>query len=122
MKINLSFITLHDLVFFAHHGVSDQERRIGNHFTVNLRLKTNITRAAATDNVADTINYADVYQAVKDEMQTPSNLLEHAAARIAQRLLNDFPKIIQVKLRLTKINPPMGAETGGASVEIICNR
>ena len=46
-----------------------------------------------TDDVADTVNYADVYEAVKAEMAIPSRLLEHVCGRIMDRLFRDFPQI-----------------------------
>ncbi len=71
-----------------------------------------------TDDVADTLSYADVYQLVQQEMQQPSNLLEHVVGRIGKRLLAEFPLIKAIDLKLTKVNPPMGADCDGAGVEI----
>ena len=72
-----SYIFLDTLRFFAHHGVGEQETVVGNEFTVSLRLQVDIRRAAETDDVADTVSYADVHTAVKAEMDIPSKLLEH---------------------------------------------
>ena len=52
-----SYIFLDTLRFFAHHGVGEQ-KRVGNEFTVSLRLQVDIQRAAETDDVADTVSYA----------------------------------------------------------------
>lgn len=71
-----SYIFLDRICFFAHHGVGEQETLAGNEFTVSLRLQVNITPAMQTDDVADTVSYADVYEAVKAEMKVPSKLLE----------------------------------------------
>lgn len=113
-----SWITLNDLRFHAFHGVGEQERLCGNTFIVNLRFRLDISRAAQTDNVADTVSYAEVFEAVKDEMTIPSRLLEHAAVRIARRLLAAFPSIEAVQLKLEKLNPPMNADIHSAAVEI----
>ena len=56
-----SYIFLDTLRFFAHHGVGEQETVVGNEFTVSLRLQVDIRRAAETDDVADTVSYADVH-------------------------------------------------------------
>ncbi|EJW92832.1 dihydroneopterin aldolase [gut metagenome] len=114
-----SYIFLDKMRFYAYHGVGEQETLIGNEFTVSLRLQVDITSAIETDCVKDTVNYADVHQAVKEEMAIPSKLLEHVAGRIVQRLLNDFPAIGQVEIKLTKRNPPMGADIETAGVEIV---
>ena len=89
--------------------------------SVSLRLQVDIRRAAETDDVADTVSYADVHTAVKAEMDIPSKLLEHVCGRIINRLFHDFPQIEEITLKLAKRNPPMGADIEAAGVEI-CQR
>ncbi len=117
-----SYIFLDDLRFYAYHGVGGQETLVGNEFAVSLRLQVNIARAAATDDVADTVSYADVYQSVKAEMGVSSKLLEHVAGRIVKRLFADFPAVERIELKLSKRNPPMGADIRTAGVELDCER
>ena len=120
MKINNSYILLKDICCFAYHGVAPQENIIGNEYLINLRLKVDISQAIQTDNVSDTVSYAD--EAVKAEMSVSSKLLEHVCGRIAQRLLAEFPAIEEIELRLSKRNPPMGADIDSAGVELHCSR
>ena len=122
MRISHGYILLKDLRFQARHGVGAQETLVGNEFTVNLRLRTDLTRAVQTDDVADTLSYADVFEAVRDEMSRPSQLLEHVAGRIARRLFQDFPALDAIELKLMKRNPPMGADIDSAGVELWVQR
>ena len=122
MRISHGYILLKDLRFQARHGVGAQETLVGNEFTVNLRLRTDLTRAVQTDDVADTLSYADVFEAVRDEMSRPSQLLEHVAGRIARRLFQDFPALDAIELKLMKRNPPMGADIDSAGVELALER
>ena len=117
-----TYVCLDDLYFFAYHGVAPQETMVGNEYALSLRLKTDITRAMATDDVADTLNYAEIYQAIKEEMEIPSKLLEHVGGRIVRRLFHDFPVLEHIDLKLSKRNPPMGADIASAGVEIHCGR
>lgn len=117
-----SYIFLNQVHFFAHHGVGGQETIVGNDFIIDLRLKTDIARAAETDDVANTVSYADVYEAVKEEMAIPSKLLEHVCGRIVKRLFHDFPAVESIDLKLSKRNPPMGADLDAAGVEVHCDR
>ena len=117
-----TYVCLDDLHFFAYHGVAPQETMVGNEYTLSLRLKTDITRAMATDDVADTLNYAEIHQAIKEEMSIPSKLLEHVCGRIVRRLFHDFPVLEHIDLKLSKRNPPMGADIASAGVEIHCGR
>ena len=121
-KTMVSYIYLDNLRFFAHHGVGEQETLVGNEFTVSLRLKVDIQRAMHTDNVADTVSYADMYETVKAEMSLPSKLLEHVGGRIVNQLFTDFPQIEEIELKLGKRNPPMGADLQEAGIEIRMQR
>ncbi len=117
-----SYVFLDDIRFYAYHGVASQERLVGNEFTVNLRLQVDMMQAMATDDVAHTVNYADVHQAIKAEMEIPSRLLEHVCGRIVNRLFEEFPLVNAIDIRLSKRNPPMGADIDAAGVEMHCTR
>lgn len=116
------FILLQNLHFHAYHGVAPQEQLVGNDFVVNLRLGTDFSRAMQSDDVADTVSYADVFAAVSSEMNTSSRLLEHVAGRIITRLYHDFPSIDEIELTLLKRNPPMNADIDAAGVELHTTR
>ncbi len=117
MKAETMYIRLENLKFFAFHGVLPQENSVGAHYTVNLRLKTDFSKAAETDELADTINYAEVFEATKEEMHIPSKLLEHVAYRIGKRIMNQFPSVEAVDISIYKENPPMGADCGNVGIE-----
>ena len=118
MKITQSSIRLHDMRFYAYHGVMEQERRVGGEYLVSLQVEADLSRAVNSDSVADTVNYAQLYEVVRCEMAEPSQLLEHVAGRIGQRVLDHFPQVMALTVRVTKCNPPMGADCKGASVEM----
>ena len=122
MTIAASKIYLDEMRFYAYHGVMEQERRVGGEYSVSLTVDADLTEAVRTDDVADTINYATLYELVKSEMAIPSKLLEHVAGRIGQRAMETFEKITALTIRVTKVNPPMGADGKGASVEIKLTR
>ena len=65
---------------------------------------------------------AHIHAALKEEMDIPSKLLEHACGRIVKRLFRDFPKISEIEIKLSKRNPPMGADIDSAGVEMHCTR
>ncbi len=104
--------------FHAFHGVLPQERKTGNDYVVSLRAKYDISQAMASDLVDDTLNYAQVYEIVAREMREPSLLLEHVAGRIGKSLFAAFPGIAEMSLKVVKLNPPMGADSDGAGVEV----
>lgn len=119
MNLMSSKIYLRNVRFHAFHGVLPQEGIVGNDYLVNLVLDYDFSSAMKTDNLEGTLNYAEVYQKVREEMAAPSRLLEHVAGRIAHRLFSDFPEIQKLQLSITKVNPPMGADSDGAGVEVV---
>lgn len=119
MKLMSSKIYLRNVRFHAFHGVLPQEGIVGNDYLVNLVLDYDFSSAMKTDDLLETLNYAEVYQKVREEMAVPSKLLEHVAGRIAHRLFSDFPEIQKLQLSITKVNPPMGADSDGAGVEVV---
>lgn len=113
-------ILLPELRFHANHGVLPQEREVGADFTVSLQLyidQADAQQALYHDQLCGTINYAEVYGLVRDEMLQPSQLLEHVVARIARRLIHTYNHLRQVDVRLTKCTPPIAGWDGqGVSV------
>lgn len=116
-KVFVKNIRLH-----AYHGVLQQERVIGNDYLVSVSVTCSLGNAVKSDSVDDTINYAAVYELVKEEMAVPSNLVEHVAGRIAQRVLDRFSLADDVTVEVVKVNPPMGAACDGAGVELSLHR
>ena len=112
------YIRMEGMKFYAFHGVLPQENLVGTNYYIDLRLKTDFSRAAETDKLEGTVNYADIHAAVKEEMQITSQLLEHVCQRIARRLFQDFPTIETIDISLFKENPPMGACAQRVGVEV----
>ena len=102
------------------------ERRSGLNYIdydiAQTRKRSKFYAAMQTDDVTDTVSYAEVYEAVKKEMEIPSKLLEHVGGRIVKRLFGDFPPIEDIELKLSKRNPPMGADIEAAGIEIHTSR
>jgi len=118
VKVEASYIRLEGLRFRALHGVMPQERQVGGDFLVTLRVGYPLAVAMASDDVKDTLDYAALYRLVEREMLLPSKLLEHVAGRIAEAIEKAFPQVSSIDLTLTKLNPPMGADCQGTSVEV----
>jgi len=108
--------------FYAYHGVMEQERRVGGEYLVSLRVEADLSRPVVSDAVEDTVNYAALYEVVAHEMAQPSKLLEHVAGRIGARVLEAFPSVEALSIRIMKCNPPMGADSMGASVTLNIER
>ncbi len=115
----ISYILLENIELYAHHGVFEQENKVGNIFIVDLKLKTDVSMAIETDNLNETVNYGMIYNFVKEEMSIPSKLLEHVAGRIIKRLKDEFPQIQEIEIKISKRNPPVGGQVSYASIVLI---
>jgi dihydroneopterin aldolase len=111
-------IELKNMVFHACHGVSEQEKTVGNTFIVSLKLYLDLSLAEQTDCLEDALNYAGVFEIVKREMAVPSNLLEHVAGRIISALRQTFPQVEKIRIRLAKSRPPVDGEMEETAVII----
>ena len=118
MKLTEGYVILKDVRFHAFHGVMPQETTVGADFIVNLRIGYPLEKTVERDEVGDPLNYAEVYDLVKQEMKQPSKLLENVAGRIVQTISKHFPSLTSIDLTMMKQNPPMGADVDGAGVEI----
>lgn len=124
MKITQSIIHLGAMSFYAYHGVLLQERTVGAYYQVSLSIEpSHIETAVLHDRLEGTINYAEVYCLVAEEMAKPSELLEHVAGRILQRLFATQPLAQKATLVIAKQSPPMvGADMKSAAIELTAER
>ena len=118
MRITSSHIILQEMRFYAYHGVLPQERIVGGDYTVSVEVDVDVTSAIEHDVVDVTLNYAELYEVVQNEMLTPSDLLEHLAGRIGKAIMTAFPQVKAVDLIVMKDNPPMGADCKGAGIKL----
>ncbi len=116
IKRMVTKIALEEMCFYAFHGVAEQERKVGNRFTVHLLLTADLQQAVASDRIEDTINYATVFEVVKAEMAIPSALLEHVGGRIMVSLKKQFPQLTEVEVKVSKASPPFGGDVQCATV------
>jgi len=111
-----SSIRLDKMKFYAFHGVMEQEKKVGNTFVVDIEFAFDLSKASETDELSDTINYVEIYNIVKNEMETPSKLLEHVAGRILRKIKMEFPVIEKVEICIAKERPPIGGEIESATI------
>lgn len=116
-----SAIEISGLRIWARHGVLPQERIIGNRYLVDATIYLDLAHAVQSDNLRDTINYADVVSLIIHEMQTPSALLEHVAGRILQQIAKKFPKAQKAEIRIAKLSPPISAQIDSCAVRMKMN-
>lgn len=118
MTLKESYIILRNLRYHAFHGVMPQERIVGGEYTVSLRIGYDAGKAMVSDDVADTVDYSALCRIVDAVMKEPCSLLENVAYKIGGRICGGFPSVTAVDVSVTKLNPPMSADSDGATVEL----
>ena len=111
-------VALEGLEFHAYHGVYPHERSSGNKFEVDINVETEFQDTAFQDDLSGTINYENLYSLVKNEMEKPSKLLETVGHAIAEKILQSFDSAINVEVKISKFNPPIGGVCRKASVVV----
>ena len=104
----MGLIQIENMEFYAFHGHYREEQIVGNKFLVDLSIEADMSEAAASDNLKNTINYQFAYRLVKEEMEKKSKLLENIAKRILDAIYENFEGIQKVTVKVSKMNPPMG--------------
>lgn len=111
-------ITLTGLAAVGYHGVFDHERRDGQQFIVDVVVELDIRAAATSDDLAHTVNYADVAARVEDHITgEPVNLIETLAERIAQDVLGMY-LVTAVEVTVHKPSAPIPSTFSDVAVTI----
>ncbi len=114
----MSKIAIEGMEFFSYHGHFEEESVIGTNFILDLEFETDTSSAEVTDNLEETVNYLSVYLSVKKQMDKSSLLIENVARRIVDALFVEYDAMDSIKLKFTKVNPPLGGKMKGVSITI----
>ncbi|CRK85386.1 dihydroneopterin aldolase [Neobacillus massiliamazoniensis] len=109
--------------FYGYHGVFPEENRLGQRFAVDLTVSLDLKKAGETDDLDYSVNYGELYQVCKEIVEgKPYKLVESVAEKIAGSLLQQFPLIEEVKVKVIKPDPPIPGHYRSVAVEITRGR
>lgn len=111
-------ITLEGLEFFAYHGFFDEEQRIGNKYSVDITVTTDLSEAARRDRLSATVDYGELYKITLGVMQRKARLLEHIALTIIENIRAQYPDLATVEVSVSKFNPPIGGVCHRAKITL----
>lgn len=112
------FISIKDLRFHAYHGHLPAERITGNTFVVDLKIETDLSISGKSDNLEDTVDYVSIMELVTEVMETPSDLIEHVAERIAATIKKKHDTISGLEVTVKKQKPPLHFDLKAVEVTI----
>jgi dihydroneopterin aldolase len=116
-------VNLKNAVFYAHHGVMEEEHRIGGRYEVDVAMETDFKKAAQNDSLSDTVDYDRVYKIIQKTVTTNQFfLIERLAYLIANEIIEVEPAVLSATVTVRKPNPPVGGPSDCAEVVYRCVR
>ena len=113
----MGLIKVEGIKLYAYHGHLPEEAILGGHFLINVYVNIDTTLVEKSDELEDTVDYVKIIDVVKEQMLIRSNMIEHAAARIADNILL-LKHVIDVKVEVEKLNVPINANFSKISATI----
>jgi dihydroneopterin aldolase len=112
-------IFIRGLSLHAHHGVLPYEGKVGQSFTIDLTLDIDLSAAARSDKVADTVSYDQVVAVATAAFTSQKfKLIEAAAGKVADAVLAKFPRVHAVAVTIHKPHAPIAATFSDVGVTI----
>ncbi|MEO6673381.1 MAG: dihydroneopterin aldolase [Ginsengibacter sp.] len=108
-------IHLHNLIFYAYHGIHEEEKILGNEFDLSADIQFHEEHEVITS-IKQTINYVDVYKIIQQRMNIPSALLETVIMDIGIAIKKRYDNVRSISINLKKVHPPITGFQGGVSV------
>ena len=114
---------IHDVRVHGLHGVYEDERELGNEFSIDVDLAGDLANAIETDRIEDSVDIDQVVALVRDiNRQNKFHLIESFADAIARALLQHFPILSRVVIRVTKLTLPRLESVGNSAAEVTRQR
>ncbi|AHV95011.1 dihydroneopterin aldolase [Paenibacillus sabinae] len=114
---------LHRMEYYGYHGVFEEERKLGQRYYIDLEFELDLSGAGLSDDLEQTVNYAEAHALVKNIVELESfKLIEALGERIASAVLDTYTIINAVTVKVTKPHPPFDVHFQGVTVELFRTR
>jgi dihydroneopterin aldolase len=116
-------IFINGLSLHAFHGIMAHEAKVGQSFTIDFELEIDLSAAARSDKVVDTVSYDKVVECASEAFSTQRfRLIEAAAGKLADAVLAKFPRVSSVKVTIHKPHAPIAAIFSDVGVTLMRTR
>jgi dihydroneopterin aldolase len=114
----LDIILIEGIRFHGFHGLTKMERQIGVRYSVDVEMAADLTAAAASDRVSETIDYRKVHQLVVEIGRRESyHLIETLSAHLVEEILRRFP-VERVRVLVRKETPVLDGIVDSVGVQV----
>jgi len=112
-------ILFNKMEFWGYHGAFKEVNTLGQRFYVDLEIYFDLSKAGHSDNLKDTVNYADIYKTTQQVVENEKyELVEAIAERLAAKILDSYLLIDEILVRVTRPDPPIPGHYQSVAVEI----
>ncbi len=121
--VHMDIVRIKNAVFYAYHGVGEDEQSLGGKYEVDIDLHCDLSPAADADSLKKTVDYEKVYAVVQEIILARKfRLLEALASTIAKGIIREFYNVESVTIRLRKPHPPVKGVVDYVEVELTHKR
>ncbi len=116
----MDYIHVNEMTFYGYHGALQEENKLGQRFRVTVSLAVDLQSAGETDDLSQTVNYAEVYTVCQEIVEGPPvKLIETVAEKIAKKILDTYQDQVKgVRVQLIKPDPPIAGHYASVAVDI----
>lgn len=114
-------VSLEGLRLRAYHGYYPEEQATGSDFILDIDAEMDVF-GSSEDDLAHTVNYERLYQIAEKEMAVPRKLIETVAHEILDQIRHEFLAVKTIRVKISKLNPPLGADLRCSAVELCFKR
>ena len=111
-------IAVEGIRLYGYHGCLDEEGKIGTEYEVAVSVWGDIDHSFSSDNLHETMDYVSINRIVRDHVSTRAKLIETVAQRISDTIFEEMPKVKKLKIKLSKLNPPINGDVKKVSIEL----
>jgi dihydroneopterin aldolase len=111
-------LKLTKMTFQMNHGVYEFEKSKNTTFEVNLTIYYDFYASMLSDQLEDTLDYQVLYELISKEIHIRANLIEHIAYRMVESISKEFEEILKLKLKISKMNPPIQGDIEKTEFEV----
>ncbi len=114
----MAIIGLEGIRLRGPHGFYPEEQLLGNEFVIDVAVAVDTDKAVENDDLYKTVNYETLFLLIQAEMREPAQLIETLAQRILDRIEDHFDQVKGIRLKLRKLNPPLGGRVDAAFITL----
>ena len=111
-----TFLKIEDIKLWARVGVLDEERKLGQLFSLDIFLWTDFEKCTVNDDIEKTVDYSELVQILKDQSKRICFFTIERYSNAILEIIDKQFKLAKIKIILTKCNPPITGFDGKVSI------